>query len=73
MSNAQTSQEILPKIATSQPDHAQFETTDAGLLARIQRFFHSYPTTVPLVVLILSLIGFGIVAGDRFFPPTTCR
>ncbi len=67
MSNAQTSQEILPKIATSQPEHAQFETTDAGLLARIQRFFHSYPTTVPLVVLILSLIGFGIVAGDRFF------
>lgn len=67
MSNAQTSQEVLPKVTPNQPDHARFETTDAGRLARIQRFFHSYPTTVPLVVLILSLIGFGIVAGDRFF------
>jgi fructose transport system permease protein len=67
MSNAQTSQDVLPKVATSQPEHARFETSDRGLLARIQRFFHSYPTAVPLVVLILSLIGFGIVAGDRFF------
>ncbi len=67
MSNAQTSQDVLPKVTTSQPEHARFETSESRASRSHPALFSSYPTAVPLVVLILSLIGFGIVAGDRFF------
>ncbi|WP_428423492.1 ABC transporter permease [Pararhizobium sp.] len=50
-------------------DHARFDIDNIGLLVRVQRFLHSYPTMVPLIVLILSLIGFGLFAGTKFFSP----
>lgn len=52
-------------------DHAiaQFEGPRKSLLGRIQAFLHAYPTMVPVIVLALSLLVFGILAGDRFFSP----
>lgn len=67
MTDAQGTQHILHKVQDDQTDHARFETSETGIIRRVQRFFHGHPTAVPLVVLILSLIGFGVVAGDRFF------
>ena len=49
--------------------YAHFEIDDKGLLDRVQRFLHTYPTMVPLIVLLLSLLGFGIFAGTKFFSP----
>lgn len=49
--------------------HARFDVDDIGIIARVQRFLHAYPTIIPLIVLILSLIGFGLFAGSRFFSP----
>lgn len=49
--------------------HAQFELDDVGVIGRVQRFLHSYPTVVPLIVLVTSLIGFGLFAGSKFFTP----
>ncbi len=37
-------------------------------LQKQQRFLHTYPTIVPLIVLVLSLIGFAF-AGTKFFSP----
>jgi fructose transport system permease protein len=48
--------------------HAQF-THRRSLLGRVQAFLHAYPTMVPVVVLVLSLIAFGFIAGERFFSP----
>src|SRR4051812_18610850 len=48
---------------------AQFDLDHVGPIVRIQRFLHAYPTVVPLIVLIVSLIGFGLFAGGKFFTP----
>jgi fructose transport system permease protein len=44
---------VLTAAATSQ---ASFEEEHLSLSKRIQRFLHSYPTTVPFVVLVLGLV-----------------
>jgi len=36
---------------------------------RIQQFLHVYPTTIPFLVLLLGVIAFAFIAGDRFFHP----
>lgn len=46
---------------------AAFEIEDKGVLETIQRFLHRYPTMVPFIVLVISLVVFGVVAGERFF------
>lgn len=46
---------------------ASFDQADGGAIARIQRYLHSYPTMIPVIVLLLSLAIFGVVAGERFF------
>lgn len=48
---------------------AQFDLDDVSPILRVQRFLHAYPTVVPLIVLVLSLIGFGLFAGGKFFTP----
>lgn len=48
---------------------AQFDTDAIGPVQKLQRFLHSYPTFVPLIVLAVSLIGFGLFAGSKFFTP----
>lgn len=46
---------------------AVFEEPHPGMLARVQHFLHVFPTAVPLIVLVLSLVGFGLFAGKSFF------
>ncbi|WP_099867321.1 ABC transporter permease [Pararhizobium haloflavum] len=46
---------------------AEFEARHQSALDRIQHFLHGYPTMVPVIVLLVSVLAFGIVAGDRFF------
>ena len=40
--------------------------TGAG---RVLNFFHAHPAAVPLVVLSISIAGFGIALGSKFFSP----
>lgn len=40
-------------------------------LQRIQQFLHGSPAMVPLIVLIISTIVFGVVVGSRFYSPFT--
>ena len=46
---------------------ASFESRDRSLLDRTQHFLHKNPTMVPIIVLAISLVAFGLIAGERFF------
>lgn len=48
---------------------ASFEEERLSPLRRIQHFFHLYPTTIPAIILVLSVVVFAIVTGGRFFSP----
>ncbi len=48
---------------------AEFERHHRSPLDRVQHFLHGNPTMVPVIVLVISVIGFGLIAGDRFFHP----
>lgn len=48
---------------------AEFEVSQKTLLEKIQHVLHSNPTLVPIFILLISVIGFGLVVGGRFFHP----
>jgi fructose transport system permease protein len=48
---------------------ASFDERERSPLERAQHFLHSSPSSVPLLVLILSVALFGIVDGSKFFSP----
>jgi len=48
---------------------AAFEMKRQSMVDRVQHFLHSYPTMVPVIVLVLSIISFGFISGERFFSP----
>lgn len=58
-------QEFEKVLDQSDKSVASFE--DRSLLRRIQHFLHSTPAAVPAIVLILSIIVFGVLKGERFF------
>jgi len=45
---------------------ASFEISRSPL-KRIQRFLHSNPAMVPVIILVISVASFGFIAGERFF------
>lgn len=45
---------------------AQFEHHSRSALDRVQHFLHQYPTMVPVIVLVLALIVFGLVSPNFF-------
>lgn len=49
-------------LAKSDTAVASFERDDKGLVPRLRNFLRAYPTTIPALVLIISIIGFSIVA-----------
>lgn len=51
----------------SESQIAAFESHEKTVLDRVQHFLHRNPTMVPVIVLVLSIIAFGVVAGDNFF------
>jgi fructose transport system permease protein len=48
---------------------ASFEEERMSPLRRVQHFFHQYPTSIPAIILILSVVVFGLVTGGKFFAP----
>ncbi|MBH0237452.1 ABC transporter permease [Methylobrevis albus] len=59
-------EKVLEKSATSV---ANFEEDRLSPLKRFHHFLHAYPTAAPALVLGLAVIGFALVAGDRFLTP----
>ena len=48
---------------------AEFKSHKAGPLQRVQHALHVTPALVPLIVLVVSIIIFGLLLGSRFFSP----
>jgi len=46
---------------------AEFDEERKTVLQRIQHFLHGNPAMVPVIILIVSVIAFRLVAGERFF------
>ncbi|MWB77172.1 ABC transporter permease [Pseudooceanicola sp. 216_PA32_1] len=57
-------EQVLDGSAT---EVAAFERRNETVLKRIQHILHNNPTLVPVVVLLISLLVFGLIAGGRFF------
>ena len=66
MASIQEFEKVLDKSDTSV---ASFE--DRSLVRRIQHFLHSTPAATPAIVLVLSIIVFGALKGERFFTAGT--
>ena len=45
---------------------ASFEVKHSSFMERLQHFLHAYPTMVPVIVLMLSLVVFGLIAKNFF-------
>lgn len=45
---------------------ASFDRSHAGFMDRAQHFLHGNPTMVPVIVLVISLIVFGVIANNFF-------
>ena len=46
---------------------ASFEEEHLTPLRRLQHFFHQNPTSIPAIILVFSVLAFGLVTGGRFF------
>ena len=62
-------QEYEKALSGSDTAVVEFDRTDQSPLERLQHFLHGNSTMVPVIVLIVSVIAFGLIAGDRFFHP----
>jgi fructose transport system permease protein len=63
---AATYDQVLKKADQSV---ASFEEDAATPLRRLQHFLHAHPTAIPAIVLVLAIIFFSLVAGQRFLHP----
>lgn len=46
---------------------ATFEEERPTFLRRLQVFFHQNPTSIPAIILVFSILAFGLVTGGRFY------
>ena len=58
-------------LSGSAKDVASFDTHRKGPLQQLQHALHSAPWIVPLIVLVVAIIIFGILQGNRFFSAFT--
>ena len=64
-----TGQDFEQVLDQSATDVASFDHRDRSPVERVQHILHSNPAAVPLIVLVLSLIIFGVIIGSKFFSP----
>lgn len=64
-------QEFEKALSGSESSVASFEESGMSLLKRVQHFLHSNPAAVPLIVLLLAIVVFGLTIGGRFFSSYT--
>jgi fructose transport system permease protein len=67
--SSRSPQEFETVLSGSATDVASFDRPKKTLLDRIQAILHANPATVPLVVLLVSLLIFGLILGSKFFSP----
>lgn len=55
--------------AASPESIAEFDEHRQGAIHKVQHALHQTPSLVPLIVLILSIVIFGLLLGSKFFSP----
>lgn len=65
----QPSQEFERALDGASKDIASFERRKHTPLESLQHTLHSHPALVPLIVLLASILVFGLMLGSRFFSP----
>ncbi|PWK68110.1 ABC transporter permease [Aminobacter sp. AP02] len=65
--NAGRPQEFEKVLSGSDTSVASFDTHTRSPVEKVQHFLHSNPAAVPLIVLVASLIAFGVIIGGKFF------
>lgn len=48
---------------------AKFEAPNRGMMGTLQHWLHINPALVPLIVLLASIVVFGLLLGSKFFSP----
>ena len=71
MSISEGGQTVESALSSSDTTIASFEEHGNSVVRKIQNYLHSNPAAVPLIVLIVSLLGFGIVLGGKLFSAFT--
>ncbi|GAA6180843.1 ABC transporter permease [Shimia sp.] len=56
-------------VADASSEIASFEDDGKGLVGRFHHALHTTPALVPLIVLVLALVVFGLLLGSKFFSP----
>jgi fructose transport system permease protein len=56
-------------LPAADPTVAVFDEEGRGPIRRVQHFLHAYPTMIPFIILVLSVLIFSFFAGSRFFAP----
>lgn len=67
--NTRNRQDFENTLDSSDANVASFVYERKGFVAKAQHFLHGNPTMVPVIVLVASVIIFGLIAGERFFSP----
>ncbi|MDF1601613.1 ABC transporter permease [Mesorhizobium sp. YIM 152430] len=65
--SARRGQEFETNLDKSDRAVAAFEGHDKNLIDRLQHVLHANPTMVPFIVLGISIVAFGFIAGANFF------
>lgn len=65
---ASKGQDYESSLSRATSSVAEFERRK-GLVPKIQGALHSTPALVPLIVLVLSIVVFGLLLGSKFFSP----
>lgn len=55
--------------ANGSAEVAQFDEPSRSFVKSVQYALHVHPALIPLIILVLSVAGFGLVLGQRFFSP----
>ncbi len=58
------------KLSQADTAVASFAEDDKSLLSQVRGFLRNYPTAIPAIILLVSVIGFGIIAHNFFTPGT---
>jgi fructose transport system permease protein len=69
MSETSKGQDFESDLSKAAQSVAEFDSNRRGSIDKLQHVLHENPALVPLIVLVMSLLVFAVLVGERFFSP----
>ncbi len=69
MSETSKGQDFESDLSKAAQRVAEFDSNRRGSIDKLQHVLHENPALVPLIVLVMSLLVFAVLVGERFFSP----